>query len=560
MAGWTTESVWTGAELAFGHPDYPVRYSGAPFTAPSNTVALALNEAGTWSVVWVDGFPGGNGFTPRFAGASAVGTAENGDRTFVVRPKSGGFQRDTWAIFAITDTPDEGGGAVSSVFGRAGAVVATSGDYDSDLIENVSNVAGSSVSDALNQLDSDLSSVETTVSGHTTTLGTKADKATTITAGAGLTGGGDFSANRTINIAAADGSITVNADSIAVGVISDAQHGTRAGGTLHAAATTSVAGFMSAADKSKLDGLPSSAPPTSRTVIGGNGLIGGGSLSSDVTINVFNSDGSLTVGADDVSVTFSNADPNDLGTRASGTAIVAARIDHVHAHGSQSGGTLHAVVTTSVAGFMSASDKTKLDGIAAGATVAPALSSTTPALVSTSAGVVGSAITSARADHVHQLPTRTATRAQNLLGWTQDSVSPAFRMEAEKPVQYAIASGGTTTNVWFVELGLPLGAQTLTSVVLTLKGAAGHAALPSGMPKMKLDSWSQSGVTSSVFTAQTDASANTTGYQAVHTITWTGTHSVTATSRYVLQIEGETGTNTVAGLQLLGLSVTCTYI
>ena len=37
--------------------------------------------------------------------------------------------------------------------------------------------------------------------------------------------------------------------------ISDTQHGTRGGGTLHAVATTSVAGFMSAADKTTLDSI-----------------------------------------------------------------------------------------------------------------------------------------------------------------------------------------------------------------------------------------------------------------------------------------------------------------
>jgi hypothetical protein len=78
-----------------------------------------------------------------------------------------------------------------------------------------------------------------------------------LTAGAGLTGGGDLSADRTFDVVAnADGSIVVNADDIQVGVLAtDAQHGTRGGGTLHAEATTSVAGFLSAADKTKLDGL-----------------------------------------------------------------------------------------------------------------------------------------------------------------------------------------------------------------------------------------------------------------------------------------------------------------
>lgn len=43
-------------------------------------------------------------------------------------------------------------GAVSSVFGRIGAVVAVTGDYDSDEIDNSSTVVGASVSDALDNL------------------------------------------------------------------------------------------------------------------------------------------------------------------------------------------------------------------------------------------------------------------------------------------------------------------------------------------------------------------------------------------------------------------------
>ena len=50
----------------------------------------------------------------------------------------------------------------------------------------------------------------------------------TVTAGAGLTGGGTLAADRTIDVGAnADGSIVVNADDVQVGVISDAQHGAR---------------------------------------------------------------------------------------------------------------------------------------------------------------------------------------------------------------------------------------------------------------------------------------------------------------------------------------------
>lgn len=80
-----------------------------------------------------------------------------------------------------------------------------------------------------------------------------------ILAGAGCVGGGDLSADRTINVgAAADGSISVTADAVGVGVLAtDAQHGARGGGTTHAVATTGAAGFMSSTDKAKLDGIPS---------------------------------------------------------------------------------------------------------------------------------------------------------------------------------------------------------------------------------------------------------------------------------------------------------------
>jgi hypothetical protein len=55
-------------------------------------------------------------------------------------------------------------------------------------------------------------------------------------------------------------------------------------------------------------------------------------------------------------------------SNAEGTSTSVARADHTHAHGSRGGGALHADATTSVAGFMTAADKTKLDGITSGAT------------------------------------------------------------------------------------------------------------------------------------------------------------------------------------------------
>lgn len=67
-------------------------------------------------------------------------------------------------------------------------------------------------------------------------------------------------------------------------------------------------------------------------------------------------------------VRISNASPQDLGASAPGATGQAADAGHVHAHGNQSGGTLHAIAIAGVlAGFISAADQAKLDGIADGA-------------------------------------------------------------------------------------------------------------------------------------------------------------------------------------------------
>jgi len=54
--------------------------------------------------------------------------------------------------------------------------------------------------------------------------------------------------------------------------------------------------------------------------------------------------------------------PASLGTAACGTSNQMSASDHVHAHGNQNGGTLHAAASAE-AGFMSAADKTKLNGL-----------------------------------------------------------------------------------------------------------------------------------------------------------------------------------------------------
>ena len=61
----------------------------------------------------------------------------------------------------------------------------------------------------------------------------------------------------------------------------------------------------------------------------------------------------------------SNDVATDVGSVSSaGVQSAFSRADHQHAHGTQAGGSLHAAATTVSAGFMSAADKTKLDGLA----------------------------------------------------------------------------------------------------------------------------------------------------------------------------------------------------
>lgn len=110
-----------------------------------------------------------------------------------------------------------------------------------------------------------------------------------------------------------------------------------------AAATTSAAGSMSSADKTKMDGLPSSAAPSARILATGAGMTGGGDLSADRTFDVVgNADGSIVANANDIQVGVLATDSQ---------------------HGDRGNGTLHTVATALTAGFMAAVDKARFDTI-----------------------------------------------------------------------------------------------------------------------------------------------------------------------------------------------------
>lgn len=67
-------------------------------------------------------------------------------------------------------------------------------------------------------------------------------------------------------------------------------------------------------------------------------------------------------------VALSDSAPQPIGTAAAGTSGDASRADHVHAHGNQAGGMLHALATSGAPGFLPSADKVKLDGATSAST------------------------------------------------------------------------------------------------------------------------------------------------------------------------------------------------
>lgn len=330
--GFTSDDI---GKVALQLDDLSLWYLSATTPTWTSFSGLSLSSS-TPGAVAGSGSAGASGEASRADHVHAHGSQTDGSHHAVATTSVAGFlsAADKTKLDGIATGAEVN--AVDSVFGRTGAVVAVAGDYAASEIDNDSGVVGAQVSDALDQLDGDISThIADTTNPHSVTASQVGAPSTSraLTAGAGLTGGGDLSADRTFDVVAnADGSIVVNANDIQVGVLaSDAQHGNLGGGSLHAAATTSVAGFLSATDKAKLDGIAASAAALTS------------SAPADVT---------KAAAAVGVATTAARADhKHDISTAAAGsatpgdaaaegTATSLARSDHVHAlpaFGSSSG-------------------------------------------------------------------------------------------------------------------------------------------------------------------------------------------------------------------------------
>jgi hypothetical protein len=141
----------------------------------------------------------------------------------------------------------------------------------------------------------------------------------------------------------------------------------------HSAATTSASGFMSAADKTKLDGVAASANNYVHPTTDGDRHV---PATAAGDVNEFLKSNSVAGGAPawavitKTDVGLANVDNTSDASKPVSTAQATAiglKLDATHAG---TGGTAHStVIAGGAAGFMTGADKTKLDAIAAGAEV-----------------------------------------------------------------------------------------------------------------------------------------------------------------------------------------------
>jgi len=209
-----------------------------------------------------------------------------------------------------------------------------------------------------------------------------------------------------------------------IGTLTDALHGTRGGGTQHAAATTSVAGFLSATDKVRIDAMADNATntplsataPVSVTKATASAGVATQAARQDhkhdvstaapsgtaVQIGNTASEGSATTLArSDHSHTVAAGTPVNVtkAANSAGAATTFARSDHKHDVTTATAGTITvgAAAAEGSATSLSRSDHTH-------ALTAPAA----PADVTRAAASAGVATTVARSDHKHDVATATA--------------------------------------------------------------------------------------------------------------------------------------------------------
>jgi len=162
--------------------------------------------------------------------------------------------------------------------------------------------------------------------------------------------------------------------------------------TTYSAATTSAAGLMSAADKSKLDGIAAGASAVSVSqaltsgtkvgsiTVGGTEIVLYAPTNTDThyTTGLYAGSGSAanastSNGSTKLTVTDNSTVRGSVTIKGSGATTVSSDANGVITIKSTDSNTTYSAATTSAAGLMSASDKSKLDNVATAATADSAL-------------------------------------------------------------------------------------------------------------------------------------------------------------------------------------------
>lgn len=230
--------------------------------------------------------------------ATITGTAPN--QTLNLTLQKG----DTGATGAST-TWHEGSGAPAAGLGNDGDMYlnGSNGDVYGPKASGswgspVTNITGPAAPDATTtskgivQLAGDLGG--TAAAPTVPALANKANTSTTITAGTGLTGGGDLSANRTLAVSygTTSGTAAQGNDSRITGAVQNTRQvlagtGLTGGGALTSDVTLTVAyGTSGTTAAAGNDSRITGAVQNTRQVVAGTGLTGGGALSADVTLAV----------------------------------------------------------------------------------------------------------------------------------------------------------------------------------------------------------------------------------------------------------------------------------
>lgn len=152
-----------------------------------------------------------------------------------------------------------------------------------------------------------------------------------------------------VSTAASDATTKANAARDAAIAASTPLAHVGAAGSAHAVVTTAVAGFMSGADKTKLDGIAT----------GANNYTYTHPVNHPASVITQDASNRFVTDAEKTAWNSAGADATSKANAAQAAAI-AASTPSAHVGSSDAA---HALVTLSVAGFMSPEDKTKLDGI-----------------------------------------------------------------------------------------------------------------------------------------------------------------------------------------------------